>query len=341
MKRWTIALTALLLGACDSPVDEGQIRAEPLVMHDGAFTEVENQEPEEEAEIVPEAPEVPPAGDPGDGEDPEVVDAIDVQEMLRRAERTRRQRLARENAPSRERIWDLLHLPQEDAEATALLRICASEIEWANERDCLGIFQVAQSVRSRHCDNSRFGSSVRESKRISQCRMESDESLVVVGPTEVVEGAEETFLSAFRRLSDRAIGAVPPRTRRGRWISSVMLDCEEPEHWPESRPWEGRMRRRCEDAANLVRGLISGDRTRRLVNGAVPIAWGGRCEDHCTDPSDPETCRASGACDDRLACRRRLARIPNTGTGNAFWCRVGSRGCSTEIDPVCHQFGVR
>lgn len=315
MRRSLIAC-ALVLG-CGTPTEP--IAAEPG--YDGAFDEVDYtvEALEEIAPEPEEAPEVPAGG----------LDGISVADMMRRV----RRRTSRPE-PTRDQIWDLLHLPQEDAEATALLRMCASEIEWANERDCLGIFQVATNVRARHCDNTRFGSSV--TKRISQCS--AGNGVFDVGPRETREGAEETMLSAFRRLSDRAIGAVPARTRRGEWISNVDLSCDEPESWPQRRSWEPRMRRRCEDASALVRGLVSGSRTRLLVREAVPIAWGGRCEDHCEDPSNPETCRATGACDDRMACRRRLARIPDTGTGNAFWCRVGSRGCATEIDPVCEQF---
>jgi hypothetical protein len=193
-------------------------------------------------------------------------------------------------------------------------------------------------VRARHCDNTRFSRRVPTRKHISQCRLSSG-TVVAVDPGGRVEDAEETILSAMRRLSDRALGAAPPRTRRARWIANAALTCEQPEGWPSSRSWLGRMQRRCETYSTLARRLISGQDRRRVTGRAIPIAWGGRCESHCEDPRDPSTCRATGACDDPLACRRGLNRIPGTDTGNALWCRRGSRGCPEGIDPVCTHLG--
>lgn len=249
----------------------------------------------------------------------------------------------------RERLWDLAALTQEDAEATALLRISASEHEFENELDTLGIFQVMRSVRVSHCDNTRFGDHVR--RRITQCETASGD-LVRPGDHETIEGARETRLSAMRRLSERALGVVDPRTRRGQWISTLTLDCTEPDNWPEETiyrgrrrvqrgrgPWEGSsIQENCREIVVLVRGLLDGSIRRRLSRANL-LAWGGRCERHCDDPSDRSTCRQTGACDDSLACRRGLRRIESTATSNAFWCRPGEPFCPEGIEPVCQPLG--
>ena len=40
-----------------------------------------------------------------------------------------------------------------------------------------------------------------------------------------------------------------------------------------------------------------------------------------------------------IACSRGLARIPDTGTENAFWCVVGRPGCRDTADPICVALG--
>jgi hypothetical protein len=321
----TVVVGIILALGCENPIDETpRERSE----------RVNDRRMEAEAPRVPVADEVEielvdagvDGGDQGAG--PSVV-VVGVAARTRRGPSS-----SSEDGTSLDRVWDLLNLPQEEAEATALLRICGSEIEWANERDCIGIHQVAQNIRVDDCDNTRFSPHAR--KRITQCRMR-DGSLAVPGVREVLDG-EETLLSAMLRLSGRAIGVDEARSARGRWISQVTLACDVPLGFPERLDWDGRRRERCNAAVTLVRGLVSGDIQRKISNTAHPIAWGGRCEDHCDDPADPSTCRSTGACDDSIACRRGLARIPDTNTGNAFWCSVGSQGCSSEADPVCAQF---
>jgi hypothetical protein len=222
---------------------------------------------------------------------------------------------------SRDQIWNV---PEGETglEATilGLHRIGGTEVEWMSENDIIGIWQVAGAVRSRSCNRALI-------RQITECDADG-----------------ETMISALRRLSSRAMGVLPPSHSRQRWIRNVDLSCVEPEGFPAGRSWttpvgRGRpsLQEGCQTMAEVVRGLVTGRDTRRVTGAATPIAWGGRCE---VD---------GGACDDRMACRRGLARIPNTGTQNALWCRVGTRGCANWVvgdngiaysDPVCEALGA-
>lgn len=206
---------------------------------------------------------------------------------------------------TRARLWAIPAEETATATATALLRVCTSEADFDGDRDCVGIWEVVQNVRSRGCRREVL-------PRITECDADG-----------------ETALSALRRLQRVVLGMVPPRSRRSRWIAELELDCNRPPSFPEGETrWDARERPRCERLAELVRELASGESDRRVTRGAWAIAWGGRCED------------AGGACDDPLACARGLARIPGTQTRNAFWCRPGSRGCAEDLDPVCYQLRI-
>jgi hypothetical protein len=215
--------------------------------------------------------------------------------------RQRRRRWVGRVQVSRSQLWNVPDETGTEATVVGLLRIGGTEVEWQSERDLIGIWQVAQSVRQRHCDRERIPS-------ITEC----------------VDG-EETHLSALRRLSRFAMGMVPARRARQTWIRAVEATCEEPEGFPSRRNWAGRARgglslqERCQRAAELARRLVTGSLRRSVTGRATPIAWGGRCEVN------------GGACDDPLACRRGLARIPDTQTSNALWCRLGSRGCPPPV----------
>jgi len=177
-----------------------------------------------------------------------------------------------------------------------LFRICGSEVEWSSERDCIGIWQVLKHIRSRSCDRSRIA-------RITECA-----------------NGEETALSAMRRASSRVMGAKTTRVSRLSWLARAELSCERPEGFSTGRHWGGRLRGLCEQGALLAHALVSGEDTRTVTGRAEPITWGGRCE------------RDGGACDDPIACRRGLGRIPRTRTANAFWCKRGTPGCPAWID---------
>jgi len=206
---------------------------------------------------------------------------------------------------TRARLWAIPAEETATATATALLRVCTSEADFDGDRDCVGIWEVVQNVRSRGCRREVL-------PRITECGSDG-----------------ETALSALRRLQRVVLGMVPPRSLRSRWIGELELDCRRPPSFPEGEArWDARERPRCERLVELVRELASGESARRVTRGAWAIAWGGRCED------------AGGACDDPLACARGLARIPGTATRNAFWCRPGSQGCAEDLDPVCYQLGV-
>lgn len=215
--------------------------------------------------------------------------------------------------------WDLLKLSQNEAEATALHRICAREVSWNSLQDCLGFYQVVESTRSRRCDNTRIAS-VPMGRRISQCRDKSTGEVFSVSPNTRRDNAEETMLSAFRRHSARSVGALPPKWPSRRWVQELSLDCQKPRSWPRRWPWNDHVIDKCKASAKQATRLAADG--GRLFAGVLPRAWGGRCENE------------GGACDDHIACSRGMARIPSD-TLNAFWCNVGEKGCSATIDPVC------
>jgi hypothetical protein len=205
-------------------------------------------------------------------------------------------------AETRARVWNLPEEESDESAATGLLRICLSEAD-GSYNDCVAIWQVLRNIRSRSCDRRRV-------RRITEC---DDEG--------------ETMLSVMRRAQKSVMGMSRARSVRTRWIREVTLACEQPPSWPHSeRMWERQYGRSCGETATLAQRLIAGDNVEHVIRGVRPITWGGRCES------------GRGACDDPLACARGLARIPDTDTLNAFWCRPGAPGCSPTIDPICNSF---
>lgn len=227
-----------------------------------------------------------------------------------REERIRRRRardklwLLRSPTAIREALWAVPREGGHEATLSALLRICVSEGGWrTNEslQDCVWIWQVTQNIRA----------------RASTCKVGDYR-----GITECDENGE-TNLSAMHRLAGRVLDESKARTARQRFISKLDLSCERPLFFPRGDSWERNLKAPCERMASEVRAIVQLKADRSLTNGAIPIAWGGRCED------------SRGACDDALACKRGLARIPGSKTANAFWCRPGTSGCSPTIDPIC------
>jgi len=210
----------------------------------------------------------------------------------------------------REALWAVPREGGHEATLAALLRVCVSEGGWRTSeslQDCVWIWQVTQNIRAR-ADSCEVG----DYRGITEC----DEN-------------GETNLSAMRRLAGRVLDESKARTARQRFISNLDLTCERPLFFPRGDSWERNLKAPCERMASEVRAIVRLKGDRRLTNGAIPIAWGGRCED------------SRGACDDAIACKRGLARIPGSKTANAFWCRPGSPGCSPTIDPICrgHKAG--
>lgn len=235
----------------------------------------------------------------------------------RQAKRARERilRMFRWESPpeTRARLWNVDREEQENSVTEALLRICISEADgWEN--DCRLIWRTINNIRNTKCNRGMV-------RRITEC----DEN-------------GETILSAMRRAAGVAVGNIPPRTKRQRWVSNLALTCERPQHFPASdRIWVRQYGERCPATAKLVKQLVSaGDTSTISIGGARPIAWGGRCE------------TKQGACDDPVACIRKLARIPTSScrdrprseecTFNAFWCRPGSPGCAASVDPICQQY---
>lgn len=207
------------------------------------------------------------------------------------------------SAEERAELWNIPVEESREATATAFLRICVSEAS-GNQADCLGIWQVVNTIRSHNCNREVF-------PNITECNENG-----------------ETYLSAMRRVSKRILGVAPPKTRRQRWIAELGLDCNPPPMWPHSgKRWENGYRSVCEDTVKLAYDMADGKRNYRWpIRYAKPVAWGGRCES------------GRGACDDRIACSRGLARLHTT-TLNAFWCKPGTPGCRRDIDPICIKLG--
>jgi hypothetical protein len=200
---------------------------------------------------------------------------------------------------TRSKLWNVPLSDDTVATATGLLRICMTEAD-GDERDCVAIWQVLNNIRSSKCDRARI-------RRITECDAEG-----------------ETLLSAMRRAQKYALGVVPPRSRRTRWIAALELDCEQPADYPGSvKQWRSQYERQCASTSKLVRKLVDGEHVAPVIRRARAIAWGGRCED------------PRGACDDPLACERGLVRIRGTETHNAFWRRARSQ---EEIDPICQDY---
>jgi hypothetical protein len=214
-------------------------------------------------------------------------------------------------AETRGKIWNVPVEESQEALLTALLRVCIAEADGQPE-DCTGIWQVVKNNRRRSCDRGLI-------RRITEC----------------VDGEGETYMSALRRHQRHVLGMIKARNRRAVWISNLLPDCEMPEGYPESEDhWNSHYGSKvCPQAVADVRRLLAGKLPEERPGHRVrwlpgrPMTWGGRCESR------------GGACDDRIACGRGLARIPDTGTMNAFWCRPGTAGCPEDIDPICIQMG--
>jgi len=203
----------------------------------------------------------------------------------------------------------------EEATLTAFVRICIAEAD-GYLQDCVGIWQVMKNIRRRSCERGHV-------RRITQCE----------------EGGGETLLSVMRRAQPHIL-AMPGyklRNDRAAWIRNVTTDCENPpEGWGGTEnQWDARYgSKRCPHVVELGQYLMKGklppDRPGVDLEWLPgrPITWGGRCE----------TKRAS--CDDQIACQRGLARVTGgPDTKNAFWCKIGQRGCRTTPEPVCVALG--
>jgi len=227
--------------------------------------------------------------------------------------RVRRVRRFRWESPAetRGKVWNVPVEETVESLETALLRVCIAEAD-GNPQDCAGIWQVIKSNRRRSCDRGMI-------RRITEC----------------VDGEGETYLSAIRRHQRHVLGMIKARNQRATWVRNLTTDCEMPEGWPASRErWDSQYgTKTCPQTVADVRRLLAGKLPESRPGARVrwlpgrPVTWGGRCE------------TGRGACDDRIACARGLARIPGTDTLNAFWCRPGRAGCPEDIDPICIQMG--
>jgi len=206
-------------------------------------------------------------------------------------------------ADTRARLWNVPEKEADEAITTGLFRICMSE-QAGSEDDCIGIWQVLSNIRSRSCNRRFF-------RKITEC-----------------DDGGETMLSVMKRASRFVLGVVPARNKRQMWLRELELSCERPESFRlPGNMWDRHLLKRCQRTANIAKRLTDGEPL--IITTARVITWGGRCEDD------------GGACDDRHACERGLARVKGLDTHNAFWCQPGSPGCATSSDPICEKLGYR
>jgi hypothetical protein len=298
MVRITSLALLLFVAGCDRPVVlEATAEAAQAEEDDDAVSRRSIREEMEESERRFEERMAQLARDAAER------DAAHTAEMEAAAKRPAKHRKVRRwvwesPAETRSKLWNVPETQDTVTTATGLLRICMTEAD-GHEADCIGIWQVLNNIRSSKCDRGRI-------RRITECDEEG-----------------ETLLSVMRRAQKFALGVVPPRSRRTRWIAEMELTCEQPESYPGSdRQWASQYSRPCAETSALVQRLIAGQHVRPVIRGARAIAWGGRCEN------------SRGACDDPLACARGLVRIRGLETHNAFWRRAAS---PDEVDPICRQ----
>ena len=298
-------LCILVFVRCSSTEEVVEVRQPLEVVEETARFDWDAWEREREERWAREEAEREAGRAQMEAEAAEYVKANEKRQRLRRRQARDKMWLLKSPSAIREALWAIPRVGGHEATVEGLLRVCVSEAGWRPEglRDCVWIWQVTQNIRAR------------KNCVVGDYR----------GITECGEGGESD-LSAMRRLSGRVLDESKARTVRQRFISKLASSCERPLFFPRGDSWERNLKRPCERIASEVRAIVRLKADRNLTNGAVPIAWGGRCED------------SGGACDDEMACRRGLARIPGSDTYNAFWCRPGSRGCSAEIDPVCGRY---
>lgn len=197
--------------------------------------------------------------------------------------------------------------------AIALARIVVSEEGFFSSPRARGaIWQVIANVRSYHCDNRKLDH-IDPLRRITQCR-NSEGTLLEVRPSEHVEGARETYLSAMRRLSPHVTGVFDPKRDRQKWTSTLREGSEAPAAWrqcvSDNRPkgchgdwrlYEDSWSETLEWAQKIITG-----RHRPMRPCPAPvIAWG-------------------GVMDDRIAKARGLVRIDcglDDALNNRFWAK--------------------
>lgn len=117
--------------------------------------------------------------------------------------------------------------PAPDATALMLARICVNEEGWDSPDGCRAIWEVVRNVRSRRCDPTRTRPG---EVPITEC---SRAGLAFDPAGREHPGAEETVLSAMRRLSRGTTGHTAPRNARQAWTATLQDSSEPPLGWRE------------------------------------------------------------------------------------------------------------
>jgi len=198
------------------------------------------------------------------------------------------------------------HGARQDLTALMLARICVNEEGWDSPDGCRAIWAVVQNVRSRRCDPTQ--ARPREVP-VTECSL-GGRVFAVRG--RAVPGAQETHLSAMRRLSRGTTGHTAPRNARQRWTSTLQDSTEPPLGWrecaglPAESGCHGTWRRYAGAwgrVLSIARSLVARSAPGPLCGSEArlrPIAWGGEM-DHW------------------LAERRGLVEVDCGTTSNSFY----------------------
>ena len=120
-----------------------------------------------------------------------------------------------------------------------LAKICRSESGCYSPRDCVAIWQVVRSIKTRR--------------------------------------SGDTTAEVLRAVSPSATGAVEPYNDRQRWIQGMHRDStERPPGWSADYGWDSPFGLECwEDALRTADAVVRGRRPD-VIRGVEPVAWG--CE---------------------------------------------------------------
>jgi hypothetical protein len=281
---------------------------QPIVAEPAQVIEVE--------EVVEEDAGLPPLEEP----ETETVAVATVSVARMRAT------IARERNNSRRGVHESWVIPEsaEDRRTQtmeALLRMTVSEEGWANHIGISALWQVAITTRG--------------------CMAEGDFAVPCSDPRSTRRRAHP--LTSLWRHSPRATGRLPSRSRRGLWVSTLTLDCEQPSGWPSltrrGTPYASwaNYDDHCESLVEEIARVVDGEsEVRACPPNSRPITWGcdpfrrrAICEvlgRHCN--ADGEA-NIAGCNDTPIAHRRNLERLDCGETSNAFWCRPGTPHCGT------------
>jgi hypothetical protein len=200
----------------------------------------------------------------------------------------------------------ILAEPGAKVEALMLARICVNEADWS-EADCRAIWSVVLNVRSRRCDPTRARPG---EVPVTEC--EAEDGSRFAPARSPAAGAQETLLSAMRRLSRSTTGHSGPRSARQRWTATLQDSSAPPPGWRECGqlpPETG-----CDGTWRAHAGAWG--RVRSLARSLVAS---GRHSPQCGAEGQRRVIAWGGEMDRWLAERRGLVEVDCGDTANRFY----------------------